>query len=385
MHAAADRRPVAACLAGQVRTFVRADVRRNIYAAMIRPIAAEVDVFVSFSFEHSRWNVKVGVDEVRHMLQMFDVGSSAFDQRQAGSLNAVTSHTPCLNLVRNREIARCHRYSWILRLRSDVVYTGVLPPFDSWPMPSSPTVYTSACRAGPLFFEEERALQKCMRRPPRPAVRECYAWRRWSGRSLGVPAATRTRLPVTIAAELLLKSRATSGPSDAIELERIYKCKHRLGAIVEALGAKAETRRRSFFELVGVRNHTGGLGCAKDTWGLMTRAAADAYFNRTLLEAAASSAGARGSPCSTPGMWASEGIVECLLGCVLHAQRVIVRPVLDTTDRRTRASSPKDASASQPPWLHRVRMSACTVRTANCTTGFSVGAPTWWKVLQLPT
>ena len=40
---------------------------------MIRPIRADVDVFVSFSFDSSQRNVEVGVDEVRSMLQMFEV------------------------------------------------------------------------------------------------------------------------------------------------------------------------------------------------------------------------------------------------------------------------------------------------------------------------
>ena len=121
-------------MAGQVRTFVRADVRRNIYAAMIRPIRADVDVFVSFSFDSSRRNVEVGVDEVRSMLQMFEVERDDFEEREAGSLHGLTSHTPCLGLIRRKEEARGTRYAWILRLRSDVVYTASMPPFHSWPV-----------------------------------------------------------------------------------------------------------------------------------------------------------------------------------------------------------------------------------------------------------
>ena len=95
-------------MAGQVRTFVRADVRRNIYAAMIRPIRADVDVFVSFSFDSSRRNVEVGVDEVRSMLQMFEVERDDFEEREAGSLHGhgLNSHTPCLGLARRGDARR---------------------------------------------------------------------------------------------------------------------------------------------------------------------------------------------------------------------------------------------------------------------------------------
>ena len=102
----AGHQPVAACMAGQVRAFVRADIRRNIYAAMIRPIRADVNVFVSFSFDRSRWNVDVGVDGVRSMLQLFEVERADFEERKAGSLHGLTSHTPCLGLIQRKEGAR---------------------------------------------------------------------------------------------------------------------------------------------------------------------------------------------------------------------------------------------------------------------------------------
>ena len=65
------------------------------------------------------------------------------------------------------------------------------------------------------------------------------------------------------------------------------------------------------------------LGCAKDTWALMTRAAADVYFNASQLGALRSS------------LWASSllwprcfsHMSECLLGCALHQGGVEIRTV----------------------------------------------------------
>ena len=384
-------RPVAACMAGQVRTFVRADVRRNIYAAMIRPIRADVDVFVSFSFDSSRRNVEVGVNEVRSMLQMFEVERDDFAEREAGSLHGLTSHTPCLGLIRRKEEARGTRYAWILRLRSDVVYTASMPPFHSWPDHSLLTVYSSACRAGPTFFEEEKEQRQCLRTPPHPPVRACSTWRRWLG--LGTTA-SRAPLPVKARAELLQKSGDAG--STSIELENIFVCNQEVGTVVTAVDANALVAPRRF-ELIGVQNRTGALGCAKDTWGLMTRPAADIYFSRSLLDAARGAAGTRSSPCfiwtactqrrcalnTQPSRHSSMyGKDECLLGCVLNAHLVKIRPVLHAVHVRNQTAV---SSLWPEGWLHIVRMTNCTARTASCSMGFSVGSPSRWKVLQLPT
>lgn len=60
------------------------------------------------------------------------------------------------------------------------------------------------------------------------------------------------------------------------------------------------------------------LGCAKDTWGLMSRAAADVYFDGGLLANPSARTKAQNKTCSNHS-------AECRLGCALHLHGVRLR------------------------------------------------------------
>lgn len=82
------------------------------------------------------------------------------------------------------------------------------------------------------------------------------------------------------------------------------------------------------------------MGCAKDTWGLMTRAAAGAYFDHELLENVQEHAQQAGTACLPTRMlrgvmdkllatdnWRKGICPECQLGCALNLRHVEVRHV----------------------------------------------------------
>ena len=77
------------------------------------------------------------------------------------------------------------------------------------------------------------------------------------------------------------------------------------------------------------KNSDGTWGCAKDTWALMTRPAADVYFATP----------PPGALCRT--------IPECLLGCALHAGGVVVK-VLRRTIARTSSTALPDVDGIVP-------------------------------------
>ena len=64
------------------------------------------------------------------------------------------------------------------------------------------------------------------------------------------------------------------------------------------------------------------LGCVSDLWALMTRSAAEVYFDRHLLLNAVAIAAERKLTCGNSLWWN-----ECFLGCALHAHDVEVREV----------------------------------------------------------
>ena len=104
---------IAACLCGQLRTFVRHDLRRNIRSAMIDPVRRETDVFatISFNVTASRWldhaaMSSVRVDTVRDWLaEEFNVVEFA-TRDDPTIVNGITVHTPCLPLIVRHEELR---------------------------------------------------------------------------------------------------------------------------------------------------------------------------------------------------------------------------------------------------------------------------------------
>lgn len=248
---------VAACLCGQVRTFVRHDVRNNIRAAMIDPIRRETDVFATLSFNAtaSRWvdiegMSTTGIDEVRGWLDKeFSVVDFAVRDDPAIT-NGITVQTPCLSLIERYEtnVRSGRLYKWVMRLRTDAAYGKYIPPYVSWPHTrhhAHGTLYTTSCGPAPYdLTNEERRDGVCARIKPLPP-RHLPLW--------------------------------------------------------------AEEKNDPAF--------ANALGCVKDAWGLMTRPAAAIYFSRALLEGAMNvEAPAHNFSCLPQSNWYH----ECGLGCALH-------------------------------------------------------------------
>ena len=257
--------PIAACICGQLRTFVRSDVRLNIAAAMVAPVRNEVDVFASISFNHNetRWGQgasETSVDEVRSWLRsIFAVHENDFEARNDPSVTSgLTPHASCLSLIVRKEAARQQAYKWVMRLRSDAVYGATLPPYIDWPSVSHQhqlTLFTTSCGPSPYDFnEQEKREGICVKVKPLPS------WER----------------PLS----------ADDDP-DAF---------------------------------------ASALGCVKDSWNLMTRAAANVGFNHSALTSAPEKAAKEHFSCLPQAQWHN----ECGLGCALHLHDVEVRALSDS-------------------------------------------------------
>ena len=356
---------VAACIAGQIRTFVREDTRHNIHAAMIHPIRDVVDVFASLSLDYNHssskylWNSGAaaymnGADTLMEMLSLFRVDPSCMSLRHGSdALDSLTSHTPCIGLISRRESARGLRYTWIMRLRGDVSYSASLPPYHRWPDATageSRVLYTNACRHDDHLFAEERATGQCVHQQP-IRVGACIAWRKT------IENATVSKinpLPPRILGDFY---RSWREKGKVFELSRVYPCGLERGAVITLRHPDAS---RANFKLVEVREQSNLLGCVKDMWGLMTRQAADVYFDGRTLEGLRATAAARGSNCF---VW-TIGLNECYLGCALHAQSVEVRLVRTTTGGGVDHAEGGALNASTGHWMHLVRAYASSVSVA---------------------
>ena len=173
---------------------------------------------------------------------------SRHEQKRNELVSATTVHTPCLDMIQAQEQLQQYEYAWVLRLRTDVVYDVQLAPLP-WKLPISAT---PDAPSEPIVLVECCGL--CQPGSEDPLRQQC-------------------------------------GPAAA--------CKEPI-----APGECTPTRC--------ARLNWCFSWCVKDTWALMTRRAANVYFNRTALE-------------KTDGCQGQ--YYECGLGCALHSHGVLVYKV----------------------------------------------------------
>ena len=132
-HYKPDRKPIAACIGGQSRTFQSSAA--NIYVSMIRPWHSYIDVFLSLDLHILKHGKRGSDDEVFSSQESIQAISTMFAPVATSlrrlSPNLASSMEHCGKLVRDHEDLRGHKYEWILRLRPDVIYhRRQLPNFD---------------------------------------------------------------------------------------------------------------------------------------------------------------------------------------------------------------------------------------------------------------
>lgn len=131
---------VATCMSGQARTVV--STAPFIRRAMIDPIRDESDVYMALSNSST---VHVTLEDVVLLRAIFSpVAFRLFHSRwqSEGLIHCMTdirsteSTTPCRD-------NHCF-YRWVLRLRPDVIYGRIIPPYNQWPQwsPTDSVVYT---------------------------------------------------------------------------------------------------------------------------------------------------------------------------------------------------------------------------------------------------
>ena len=135
-------RLVAACLSGEQRTLAAA--ARHIERAMIAPIREMVDVFVAVRGLSTRMEHVVRTLFQPLALRNMSESSSWRGGEPSGGGHMLSSPSSywelqtsgmatCMADVHESESVRGHRYAWLLRLRTDAVYSSSLPPLTLWP------------------------------------------------------------------------------------------------------------------------------------------------------------------------------------------------------------------------------------------------------------
>ncbi len=107
---------IATCIAGELRTFNRSDVRENILASL-RGVKEDMDTFVT-----------VRTDIIIHRVKALFVQFKpvAVVLRSANdTLGALRSHTLCWSLIVMHESIRGSAYQIVMRMRTDIVYNNL--------------------------------------------------------------------------------------------------------------------------------------------------------------------------------------------------------------------------------------------------------------------
>jgi len=154
-------RRVAICLVGEARVIHCDDVSQNIFKTMVEPIRQEADVFVAVKPSSSYYGpppcIPPDVDAKlalrRHLTATFDPLGMVLrsDDRKADKLGIRTAGVPCLRMIEEHEENIGASYSFVMHLRTDIVYTWKLPPFGEWPVyrPDQREIFVEDCARGP--------------------------------------------------------------------------------------------------------------------------------------------------------------------------------------------------------------------------------------------
>lgn len=141
---------VAVCIAGQSRTIV--STARFIERAMIQPIRNESDVYMALS---NSTITKLRSEDLVYLRSIFaPVTLRLFHSKwqTSGLVQCIKDISLTEAKVSPNNTSSCFihnqekgcRYEWVLRLRPDVVYGKMLPPYELWPHWSlaHPVVFT---------------------------------------------------------------------------------------------------------------------------------------------------------------------------------------------------------------------------------------------------
>lgn len=157
---------VAVCIAGVERDFAHPIVWRNIHAAMVAPLGEQADVFFSVG-ESSDAALAIA----RTHFQAVDAERrppSWLASARTRAQRALLSHTSCWPLVvrHERTVRKNVQYSWVLRLRSDVIYAYPMPPLHAWPSNPSSVAYVEYCHQSSRGLGRPNATGHCSRYLP---------------------------------------------------------------------------------------------------------------------------------------------------------------------------------------------------------------------------
>ena len=114
-----QHRAVATCICGQAR--VLNYTMSTIDSIILARIRSQSDVFMGLS--SSDENRTSGLEEMWHPRRLRFVMS----QGQADTLSA------CFDDVRAVELKDAHTYSWVMRVRTDVLFSAAIPAYEDWP------------------------------------------------------------------------------------------------------------------------------------------------------------------------------------------------------------------------------------------------------------
>ena len=141
---------VAICLAGLSRTLC--ETYPNIYERMVLPIRNVTDVFVFTQSTPCK----------KKMLDLFN----PVQYRVRTETNHLNKHNywyPCWNDIISHEKAVNRPYEWVMKIRTDIVYSTPLHPMP-WTSYTYPVVFAEACGSGEVPKETRKAGDTCPKR-----------------------------------------------------------------------------------------------------------------------------------------------------------------------------------------------------------------------------
>ena len=136
---------VAACVTGKLGPLIYPSVYANIQRQILAPLGRpNVDAFGAFELQNRTSNdeaVLSMVDAVNFLAWVPYAAQTnsepcnrqAFPRVKGAWKSNAYGMAECARLVRAEESKRGVRYTWVLRLRSDLAYARALPPLSAWP------------------------------------------------------------------------------------------------------------------------------------------------------------------------------------------------------------------------------------------------------------
>jgi hypothetical protein len=150
MSSEQPRPHVAICLAGLSRTLC--NTYANIYEHMVLPIHNVTDVFVFTQSTPCEKDMRELLNPVRYRLRT-----------RTTHFNKHNYWYPCWNDIVSHENAEGKSYEWVMKIRTDIVYSKPLHPMP-WKSYTYPVVFAEACGSGSYPKETTKAGGMCHKR-----------------------------------------------------------------------------------------------------------------------------------------------------------------------------------------------------------------------------